>query len=188
MLVIVFSGLFVLTMAAGPLVAQDAKEKTQAKKVVRKPPRGRLPAYYGEVVDQKQRQQIYDIQKKYRDDINQLKADLQALLDKQRAEIAAVLSSEQAAKVATLREEALKRRREQLAREKTADVIRAALDAGRYTEVLTLVDQGECLSTSVDTGCPFLASAGTPNGDPDDLASARGSHWARPPLAGLPEN
>ena len=43
--------------------AAKAPDAKQAKK--RAKPRGRLPAYYGKIVDQKQRERIYTIQKSY---------------------------------------------------------------------------------------------------------------------------
>ena len=64
--------------------------------------RGRLPAYYGTVVDDRQRQQIYGIQKHYFAQIEDLKAQLEALTKKRDAEVSAVLSPQQQAEVKRL--------------------------------------------------------------------------------------
>ena len=81
-----------------PLVGQETKGKEKAK--------GRLPAYYSQVVDEKQRAKIYEIQAKYKKDtepiqeqIDKLEADLKKITDKQKAEIEAVLSKEQKEKL-----------------------------------------------------------------------------------------
>jgi len=61
--------------------------------------RGRLPAYYGTVVDEKQRQAIYDIQKEYHARIAALKAQLEALIKQRDEKIDAVLTPEQLQKI-----------------------------------------------------------------------------------------
>ncbi len=61
--------------------------------------RGRLPMYYGQVVDDKQRQAVYAIQKEYFAEINELKAKLEALVKQRDVKVAAVLTPEQTAKV-----------------------------------------------------------------------------------------
>ncbi len=64
--------------------------------------RGRLPAYFSSVVDDRQRQQIYAIQRHYFGQIEDLKAQLEALTDKRDAEVYAVLSLQQRAEVECL--------------------------------------------------------------------------------------
>lgn len=56
---------------------------------------GRLPAYYRTVVDEKQRASIYAIQKEYWTQIEDLKAQLEALAKQRDEKIAAVLTPEQ---------------------------------------------------------------------------------------------
>ena len=80
--------------------AAKAKDAKQTKK--RAKPRGRLPAYYGKVVDNKQREQIYAIQKSHAAEIAKLQAQLKDLLAKRDAEVVAVLTTEQQAEVAKL--------------------------------------------------------------------------------------
>ena len=98
-------------------VAKDAKQP--AKDTKRAKPRGRLPAYYGRVVDQKQREKIYAVQKSYAAEIAKLRTQLKDLLAKRNAEVEAVLTAEQRAKVAKL-VAAAKAKREKKAAEKKA--------------------------------------------------------------------
>ena len=82
--------------------------------------RGRLPAYYGHVVDEEQRAAIYEIQKQYAPRIDALKAQLAALTEERNAKVAAVLTPEQQAKVASLKAEAKAKRDLKAAQEKAA--------------------------------------------------------------------
>ncbi len=78
-------------------------EKDNAARVAPGPVRGRLPAYYGQVVTEEQRQRIYAIQTKHRLRIQTLEAELKALRAEQRQQVEAVLSPEQHSRVADLR-------------------------------------------------------------------------------------
>ncbi|GAB4142550.1 MAG: hypothetical protein Kow0040_31600 [Thermogutta sp.] len=72
--------------------------------------RPRLPMYYAKVVDDKQRQSIYDIQRKYHPQIADLQRQLEKLIAQRDAEIEAVLTPQQKAEVEKLRKEAAARR------------------------------------------------------------------------------
>jgi len=72
--------------------------------------RGRLPAYYRYVVTDQQRQEIYRIQAEYAPRIEQLRAQLEALIAERDAKVQAVLKPEQLKRVEQLREEARKNR------------------------------------------------------------------------------
>lgn len=61
--------------------------------------KGRLPAYYGEIVTELQRQEIYGLQEKYEKQISALEDQLEALKKKRDAEIEKVLNAEQKAKL-----------------------------------------------------------------------------------------
>jgi hypothetical protein len=77
-----------LAAAWSPLsVGQEGKGAKKAK--------GRLPAYYSDIVSGKQREQIYAIQSRYQDEIRSLNEQLLALVQKQNDEIEAVLTAEQ---------------------------------------------------------------------------------------------
>ncbi len=88
-----------------------AAESAQSPAAEEKPAfRPRLPMYYAKVVDQKQRQAIYEIQRKYQAQIAELEKQLQKLIAQRDAEIEGVLTPEQRAEVEKLRQEAADRR------------------------------------------------------------------------------
>ena len=87
--------------AAKPVAAKKAKKF-----------QGRLPNFYRQVVDQKQRQTIYKIQAEYAPRIADLKAQLDALTKERDQKVAAVLTPEQRKRVEDLNA-AAKAKREQ---------------------------------------------------------------------------
>lgn len=102
--------LLTLTVATwSPLTGQE--RKAEKPKVAKKEARGRLPAYYREVVTEEQRTKIYEVQQKYAAQIEDLQSQLAALRQKQDAEIAALLSKEQLDKVTALKSEADSKRK-----------------------------------------------------------------------------
>ncbi len=107
-LLIASAGLAVL----GPTAGQEPKDPNF---------RGRLPAYYGELVTEAQRQQIYAVQEKYEKQISALEDQLEALKKKRETEIKAVLSEEQRAK--------LKRKQEEVATSRKKAAEKRAADA-----------------------------------------------------------
>lgn len=107
---------FVLACLLGASVAAAAEaETTKAAPAAAeaKGPRGRLPAYYAEVVDEKQRTAIYAIQQEYAERIKQLRLQLDAVTKERDQKIAAVLTPEQQKKVAELAEAAKAKRERQ---------------------------------------------------------------------------
>lgn len=76
------------------VAAAAVGEDGDAKKPVRRT-RGRLPAYYGQVVTEQQRQKIYDIQEDYRPKLEALETQRKALLKERDEKITAVLTPEQ---------------------------------------------------------------------------------------------
>ena len=111
--------------------AQDAPKAEAASKDAQKPkkrakPRGRLPAFYGKIVDRKQRQQIYAIQKSHATEIAKLKAQLKDLVTKRDTEVAAVLTAEQQTEVAKLVAAAKAKREKRAAEKKAASKAAAA--------------------------------------------------------------
>jgi len=101
-------------------------EKSTAKKE-RAKPRGRLPNYFTDVVDSKQREKIYSIQSLYREKIMALVEQMKELQDEQQAEIDAVLKPEQLSKINARREEAKSLRAKRFA-ERTKPVEKKAGD------------------------------------------------------------
>lgn len=76
----------------------------------RKQFRGRLPSYYGTVVNERQRERIYAIQRHYYGQIEDLKAQLEAVTQKRDADVADVLTAQQRAEVERLQVQAKARR------------------------------------------------------------------------------
>lgn len=103
---------FVVSIALAQQDSSKASSKTDAKaSKTRAPARGRLPAYYSQVVNGQQREKIYAIQKQYAPKIAELKAQLQAVQEKQNAEVEAVLTPDQLATVKKLSEDAKAKRK-----------------------------------------------------------------------------
>jgi hypothetical protein len=100
-----------MSLAAGfighsSLVGQEAtakKARAQAK--------GRLPAYFKDVVTEKQRDEIYAIQKKYEAQIEALEEQLKSLQSQRDTEIEGLLSAEQKEKLEKLRADAASKRK-----------------------------------------------------------------------------
>ena len=102
------------TTPAAEKKAGTSKNSTTAKKTTKKPGKdeatkfkGRLPAHYGSVVDDKQRKEIYDIQAEYYNKLENLRKDhasqLKALMADRDEEITDLLTDEQRKKVAKLK-------------------------------------------------------------------------------------
>lgn len=84
----------------------------------RSEPRGRLPAYYGEVIDNQQREKIYDIQSRILSQITDLQQRIAQLEQQRDTEVSGVLTTEQMAKVKELTEAAKAKRSENAKRRK----------------------------------------------------------------------
>ncbi len=78
--------------------------------------RVRLPPYYTRVVDDKQREQIYAIQRECAPSIEALKTQLAALVKQRNDKIEGVLTPEQRKEVERLREEAKAKRKAKAAK------------------------------------------------------------------------
>ena len=106
------SVLLLATLLATTGAAQEPPKKSAAKPPdkpasgVSKDPkklRGRLPAYFGKVVSKKQREEIYEIQAKYNEQIEKLKEQLVSLTSKRDSEVTEVLTDAQRAEIAKLK-------------------------------------------------------------------------------------
>jgi Spy/CpxP family protein refolding chaperone len=105
--------------AAAEKKADGGKAKAAAGERKAKAPRGRLPAYYTEVVDEKQREAIYKIQQEYEPKIADLRAQLEKLMKDRDAKVAGVLTPEQQKKVAELQAAAKAKREAKKPADKT---------------------------------------------------------------------
>jgi hypothetical protein len=102
---------FLASAGGSTACGQDSAEaKPAVEKKAPAKPRGRLPMYYAPVVSEKQREQIYAIQAKYADQIEQLQKQLDELKERRDGEVEAVLSPEQLAKVKQARDAAAAKR------------------------------------------------------------------------------
>jgi len=104
------SSIFVCCLLVGFVVSQSgwAQQKSSSgettKKAKQAKPAGRLPDLYRQAgISVFQRKQIYDIQKKYRDEITALRKQLKELESKRDGEIEALLSDRQKADLIKLK-------------------------------------------------------------------------------------
>ena len=106
------SGLFVALLVLSSLaIAQEETEPAvPAEKPQVKTARGRLPAYFSQVVSPVQREEIYSIQARFAEPIERLRKELKELMDRRDQEVSGVLSEEQQQKIHALLEAARKRR------------------------------------------------------------------------------
>lgn len=103
------------------LAAQDAPSP-------RAESRGRLPSYYAQVVTPQQKEQVYQAQAEYEQQIDALEAKIEALEKKRDEAVRALLTAEQRKQVDQLAAAAKARRDERKAKEKQAES--AALSNG----------------------------------------------------------
>ena len=90
---------------AKPAVTKTPDTKEQdSKAAASKKLRGRLPAYYGKVVSTKQREEIYQIQAKFNEQIEKLKEQLATLTTQRDSEVEQVLTDEQQDEIAKLKQ------------------------------------------------------------------------------------
>lgn len=88
--------------------------------------KGRLPPYFAQVVTERQRNEIYEIQRKYTEQIDALEAQLKSLQEQRDTEIESVLSDEQKEKLNKLRADAASRRKTKAAESAEAEAAEPA--------------------------------------------------------------
>ncbi|UUO08295.1 hypothetical protein M4951_08235 [Blastopirellula sp. J2-11] len=94
-----------------PPVAAQPKMETKA----RSEPRGRLPNFYGQVVSEKQKEEIYSIQSEYEARLDELVRQIVVIKAERDAKIDQTLTPQQRKEIADLRAESEKRRAERRA-------------------------------------------------------------------------
>jgi flagellar motility protein MotE (MotC chaperone) len=104
--------------SAAPSAAEANSAESGAKK--RTEPRGRLPAYFGEVIDSQQREKIYELQARYLAEIKTLQDKIAELEKKREEDVQGILTPEQAEKVKQFVENAKSKRTEASKRKKLA--------------------------------------------------------------------
>jgi hypothetical protein len=99
--------------AGHPVAGQDSEQDAKPAAAQKaKKFRGRLPAHFGRVVSQQQRQAIYKIQEEYWPKISALKEQLAALTNERDEKVRALLTPEQAKKIDELKAAAAAKRRQ----------------------------------------------------------------------------
>jgi hypothetical protein len=104
-------------VASGPLSIGQEKEKSETKEKKK----GKLPAYYGDIVSGAQREKIYAIQEAHEKKIAALRDALDAAEKARDAEIEAVLDADQKVKVATAKADAAAKKAKAAAEKKAAE-------------------------------------------------------------------
>lgn len=107
--------------APKPEATPDAKKRVE--------PRGRLPAYYSQVIDKEQRDKIYAIQARILADIQKLQDQIAMLEQQREKEVREVLTPEQLAKVQKMTDDAKAKRAETSRKKKLATVEQPAGEA-----------------------------------------------------------
>jgi hypothetical protein len=109
-ILLVVVGMSIATIVAtGPQLVSQERATNGAKNADK--PRGRLPAYYGDVVTDEQREKIYEIQAKFAPQIQELTEQLAALAKQQNDEVEAVLTAEQKAKIDAARKDSVAKKK-----------------------------------------------------------------------------
>ena len=112
---------FCLTLPA--LVAADDSSSARAE------PRGRLPSYFAQVVTPQQKEQVYQAQSEYEQQIDELEAKIEALEKKRDEAVRALLTAEQRKQVDQLAAAAKAKRAERKAKEKKDEAAAVASEA-----------------------------------------------------------
>ena len=118
----------VIVSAAGLMVGSNAVSigQEKAKQETKEKKKGKLPAYYADIVSGAQREQIYAIQEAHEKKIAALREQLDVAEKARDTEIEAVLDAQQKAKLATARAEAAAKKAKAAAEKKAADAKAAA--------------------------------------------------------------
>jgi len=110
-------------------IGQDAKKTDKTEKKAK----GRLPAYYADIVTEEQREKIYTIQAKHQDKIAELTATLAQANKARDTEIEAVLTAEQKMKLKAAMDEAAAKKAKSAADKKSAEGTKKSSEEGKTT-------------------------------------------------------
>ena len=104
--------LFAVMFAAGGVLLIGIQPLSLGQEAKEKKAKGRLPAYYADIVTEKQRTEIYAIQDKYAKEIAGLNEQLGAVTKKRDGEIEKLLNAEQKEKLKKSQDEAAAKKEE----------------------------------------------------------------------------
>ena len=113
--------LFAVMFAAGGALLIGIQPLSLGQEAKEKKAKGRLPAYYADIVTEKQRTEIYAIQDKYAKEIAGLNEQLGAVTKKRDGEIEKLLNAEQKEKLKKSQDEAAAKKKKAAADKKAAD-------------------------------------------------------------------
>ena len=116
---LVFAAAGFVTMSGSALIGQEQEQQKTFK--------GRLPAYYADLVTEQQKAAIYAIQARYHAKMAALTEELEALDKKQETEIENVLTPAQKSLLTKAREEAASKRKKSAADKKLAEAEKNAV-------------------------------------------------------------
>ncbi|GAA4426768.1 hypothetical protein GCM10023155_15380 [Bremerella cremea] len=103
------------------MVAYSSLSAQEAEPTTKSDFKGRLPAYWGDIVTNDQRAKIYEIQKEYDSQIDKLKAEIEKLEDAMKKEFASVLTKPQLDRIKEMAaEEELRRQKNEAAKKAAA--------------------------------------------------------------------
>lgn len=114
---LVFASVAVAALVVGAHPISIGQDSAAAK--------GRLPAYYGDIVTDVQRYKIYGIQEKYGKQISDLQRQLDTATKSRNDEIESVLNAEQKEKLKKAREEGAAKRKKAAANKKAAEAAKS---------------------------------------------------------------
>jgi hypothetical protein len=113
--------LSVVVPVLGLIVVNSPLSVGQEKAAEKKKAKGKLPAYYADVVSDEQKEKIYAVQAKYAKEISDLNQQLAAVAKKQNEEIEALLTDEQKEKIDKARADAVAKKKRKAAEKKAAE-------------------------------------------------------------------
>jgi hypothetical protein len=99
--------------------------------------KGRLPRYFASLVNSEQRIEIYLIQAKFRDQISELKQQLEKLESKQMQDIEAVLTTGQREKLFDFRNSSRNKQNKAPTTEERRDPTEASNDSSNQTSIIS---------------------------------------------------
>ena len=110
--------IFVAMLWSAMALAMGASGQDKGQQEKKK---GRLPAYYADIVTEAQRQQIYAVQEKYAKTLTALQDQIDAIEKQRDAEIEGVLDAQQKARLKAVKADAVARKAKVAAEKKAAE-------------------------------------------------------------------
>ena len=136
-LVLAFAAVCAISVAQEKPQDPTTNSERGATSVSRETVKGRLPRYFASLVNSEQRIEIYLIQAKFRDQIAELKQQLEKLESKQMQDIEAVLTTGQREKLFDFRNSSRKKRSKEPTAVERRDPTEASNDSSNQTSSIS---------------------------------------------------